>query len=356
MLTIVNEDLMSFDPTFVHDKLTNRQFFKLRVLTTNKLLQKQSDLNRKDERATKSITRTGENCLIDMSDKIVSVNREILRISVPYREIAGILESKEKIKSIPLEWNRYPMSTYVSNVSRYTRQVDIRCHTDGEDRATIYVIAFPFNGMIRPIREDPRYRVYKGFIASSIKPFFHAGHKYRKVLYLVVEINKNLFREDHQYHTDSIDIVFESFSLFTDKVTGERNTNHETIALNITSPNGDHSVQWDYEVIDHEVLMNVQNMDLWPTFTFNREKTETPSRYMKGKKKKTQRPVVIEGNTMVTTNKHGIRMEIPIGKNRRNTKPYGDNYYYDKDDSYKKDENVKQQNRSSSKSKKGRRK
>lgn len=362
MLTIVNEDLMSFEPTFVNDKIAHRVFFKLRLLTTNRLLQKQSELDKKDPRGIKNPTKTGDYCLVDMSDRIVPVNREIMRVAIPYREITSLMEAKEKIKSIPLEWNKYPMSVYVSNVGRYSRQVDVRCHTGGDDRTNIFVVAFPFNGMIRPIREDPRYRVYKGFISSSIKPFFFNGHKYRKVLYLVIEINKYLFNEDHHFHTDNIDIPIESFALFTDRTTGERRTNHEKMVINITSSSGDYNLDWTYDVIDHEVLMNMPNVDLWPTYNFNKEQSSNDSRRKNGYRKKGQRPMVIEGNTMVTTNKHGIRMEIPLNKNRNGGKSYyTDQYRYDKDNPRNKDndskpQNNRHQNGQNRKTKKGRRK
>lgn len=333
MLAIVNEDLMSFEPTFVDDQINHRNYFKLRVLTSTKLLQRQSDLGRKDPRSRKDTSRRGDYCLVDRSDRIIPVNREVLRISAPFKEISNTLLTKEKFKSYPLNWNQYPMSVNVTSTSRFTNQVEIRCHHTGEDRANIFVVAFPFNGMIRPLKEDPRYRIYKGFISSSIKPFFHNNHKYRKVLYLVIEINKNLFRPDHYFHTDKIDIEFESFALFTDRDTDEKKTNREKMILNITSPNGDFNLDWEYETINDSILMNIPNMDLWPTFDFNKARQDgemvnhRPNSRRNGKKKYTPRPMVVEGNTMVTTNKHGIRKEIPIGKGKPNHRDYQDSYY-----------------------------
>jgi hypothetical protein len=357
MLTIINEDLMSFEPTFVNDKINHHKYLKLRILTTNRLLQKQSDLGHKDPRSKKNTTRTGENCLVDQADKILAVNREILRISAPSREIESSFKAGLKFASFPIDWKKYPMSVYVTSLSRYSRQVDLRCHETGDDKANIFIIAFPFNGMIKPIKEDPRYRVYKGFISSSIKPFFHANRKYRKVLYLVIEINKNLFKKDHQFHTDNIDISLESYALFTDKYSNERKTNHEKMTLNITSPNGDHSLEWNYEVIDHEIFMNLPNVDLWPTYTFSKDGADSQKSIpqSRNKKKSGQRPMVVEGNTMVTTNKHGIRKEIPLGK-ERNTRPYYSDrqYSYDKDISQKNE--TARKNGRGKQNKKGRRK
>ena len=353
MIALVNEDLLSFEPTFVRDNTSRKSFFKLKVLTSNRILQKIVPENsRGKKRKTDSSSPEDENYIVNRSERIVPLNREIIRISAPVSEITELFPKDSKISCFPVKWKDYPMSVNVTTLTRYTTQVDLRCHMTGEDRANLFVIPFPFNGMIKPLTEDPRYRIYKGFIANSAKPFFHNNRKYRKVLYLIIEINKNLFKEDHRYHTDSIDLDFESYALFNNKETNRENTNHETMHLSITSPNGDFTLSWDYETIDEPVMMHMKDMDLWPIYRFNKESYHDSGKNTKviraGRKKPAQRPVTVEGNVMVTTNRHGIRKEIPINTNR---KYYKSNY--DKpSDGYKVDNEQKNYTRGNNHGKK----
>lgn len=337
MLAIINEELMSYDTMEVHDKQSGKMYFKLKMLTSNKLLQPESTL--KSGQSPKSGKDNRPYRVESLNDPLVPVNKEVIRISAPLKKIKDMQESL-KNSSIPLGWLECPMSINVVNPGRFVPQVDIRCHEQGEDRANVYVIAFPFNGMIKPIPEDPRYRIYKGFIASSAKPFFYNNHKYRKILYLVIEVNKNLFKEDHKYHTDMVNIDLESYALFKDKDTGKEKTNHETMHLTIQGV-GDCAQVWEYELIDDAIYMNVApGEQLWTTYNFGKDEksghkkgghpqagSKQPPKRNHPKSSNRQKGFTVEGNVLVTTNKHGIRKEIPMnnGRPQRRNKPGGFN-------------------------------
>ena len=329
MLTLVNEDLMSFDTISVTDKNTDKMYFKLKVLTSNKLIQPQSNLGgNRGFHSPRKTDLNSQNRIESNVDPLVPVNKEVIRVSAPLKRLGDIFNGDSNL-SLPIEWKEYPMTVNIAQSGRFSTQIDVRCHEQGEDRANVFVVAFPFNGMIKPLKEDPKYRIYKGFISSSIKPFFYNNHKYRKILYLVIEINKNLFRSDHKYHTNCIPITFESFAIFEDRETGQKKTNHETMQLDITSTQGDYNVGWTYELINDAIMMNAQpGENLWPTYVSEKDNGQRSNgrKPFNGKpngnkknssKKNSQRPFVVEGNTVVTTNKHGIRKEIPMNNRRR---------------------------------------
>lgn len=336
MLNIINEDLMSYDVVEVHEPKSNKSYFKLRMLTSNRLLQPKSKLQGhtpgKEERPKENQSKFR---VESQNDPLVPVNREVMRISAPLKRIKDIMGEDPKNASFPMTWTEFPMSINVTNSSRFNTQIDVRCHEQGEDRANLFVIAFPFNGMIKPLEENPQYRIYKGFIASSAKPFFYDNHKYRKILYLVLEVNKNLFQEDHKYHTNEVKITLESYALFDDRETGRKKTNHEQMDVHIFA---DSVVQvWSYNVIDDSVFMNVEpGKQLWPTYTFGRddrnrssndhsEKTNGQSTSKRNHHRNNQpKGYSVEGNMLVTVNKHGIRKEIPMNTDRHQNKgrPY----------------------------------
>lgn len=334
MFKLINEDLMSYEPVEVFDKKTQKSFTKLKVVTSNKIQQYEGSRNfqnrsqpyQSNHTYIERSTSSNRNGIENTSEKLLPVNREILRISAPLKTMGNFVgyDSRELMFDLP-------MSINVDCANQYKPLVEIRCHERGEDRANIYVVAFPFNGMIRPIVQNPQYRIYKGLIASSAKPFFYQSRRYRKVLYLIIEPNKNLFNKDHKYHTDSIDIALESFSIYTDRDTSEKKTNYEKMVLSIISAEGDSNISWEYETINKPVYMNTETSEpLWETYTFEKRETQfngtSNSRKFEHTKsnKNNNPPQRVEGNTIITTNKHGIRKEVTINNRRSN---HRDNAY-----------------------------
>ena len=355
MFAIINEDLFAFQIQ-KHEGDDKKIYFRLHVKTSNKLVQPQSRVH-KDHGYKKSEKKPyrAEN----KEEDLKPINREVIRISAPLKDIIPIEQGGPNM-DLPLTWNDIPMSIHgTPGQNVFDTQLDVRCHTQGPDHACLFVIAFPFNGLINPIESDPRYRIYRGFISSSAKPFIFNNHKYRKVMYLVIEVNKNLFNPEHKYHCDSIPIKLESYALFDDRVDGKKKTNHEVMTIDIKSPKGDYDVDWSYELIENAVYKNVEpGTQLWPTYVFGtddgnpdfkakysaKSANRNPDRKFNnsghrhnGQKRngppKIKNPEQFQkpapSGYKVTVNKHGIRKEVP----NKNYKNYNrrDSYFVDKD-------------------------
>ena len=320
MLTFVNEELFSYATKHEVNSQTKKDILQLSVSTSNFLVTYAKGSKMDKYHNPQQDQKINKNHDIDMRDNpnIVPINREIL--SVNY-----ISDAQAETPSLLME---QPTSLKVTENSRGIPQVTVRCLKDNSDnKSDIYVIAFPFNGMILPISEDPTYRIYKGMIMSSVRPFYFKGRRYRKILYLVVEPHRALFDANHKYHTDTIELKLESYAIYKDKDTGEEKTNHEAFHLNMMQNSFDYG--WDYEIMDEAFRIDaVPDKPLWVTFKFNQkdsDKNKNPRQNSDNpfngrtpnpaKKKNGQKNGYVEGNTYVTTNKNGIRKEVPIRNN-----------------------------------------
>ena len=191
-----------------------------------------------------------------------------------------------------------------------------------------------------------------------------------------------MFNKDHPYHTDEVILPLDSYGLFTDRESGQKKTNHETATIHFL-PNGDYKIEWKYEEINDSIMMNVAPGEkIWPTFYFKSENkikndnkntnkfnknnsnnkfknkklantNNTDKSYKdnnsnnksennfkvsdykfdvstqntkKSSKNNKNRPITIEGNTLITTNKHGIRKEIPLNNRTRDNGGYNKSY------------------------------
>ena len=322
MLKFINEELFSFQTVQEFDKKNKREYTKIKVVSSNKIQQYEREIKKRERYA--SIDNRKRQDFTSHVDKLIPLNREILKISAPLKKIENaLLESSLNCKMV--DFNS-PMSININNANIFQPLVDVRCHNRGEDNANLYIIAFPFNGMIKPIKESSLFRIYKGLIAASAKPFFFNNRKYRKVLYLVVEINKRLFDPAHKYHRTSIDINLESYALFTDRESDEKRTNCEYFTLRILSDKGDYETEWSYSTVNEAIMMNVApGEQLWPTYIMSNHNNKSDNYKKPYNKKSYQKPVSRSGNLLVTTNKHGIRKEITMN-NHRNVKNSGNRY------------------------------
>ena len=339
MLNIINEELMAYSTITTVEK--GKQYTKIKVATSNKLQQYENDSRypkTRDGQKSFKKEKTGPSVQVGITSRVEAlkpINREIIRISAPLKNIGDFEAQPIDSKTIDFD---LPMSINVNSANKYQPLVEVRCHEQGDDRANVYVVAFPFNGMIKPIPENPQYRIYKGLIASSAKPFFFNNRKYRKVLYMVIEINKNLFKPDHKYHTDSIKIDFESFALFDDRETGEKKTTCEKFTVNIVSDKGDCLTHWEYNVADEAIMMAADpGQQLWVTYDMSAHKNNSQNNNQRFNKNgnsrgnyKKQQTFTVEGDMMVTTNKHGIRKEIPMNNHHKKNRNYRDNNQFDR--------------------------
>lgn len=301
MLTILDEDLCSFNCVQGIDPRTKLPSFKLTVATSNKLVHYAKPQNGKKQKNGVDMTS---------NPKLETTTREILSVTTPSDDVTG--------------YRNLPISLRVGENARGVPTVNIRCLGENDaNKANIYVIAFPFNGMIKPIPEDPKYHIYKGLIAASQRPFMYNGRRYRKILYLVVEPHMALFNADHKYHVNSIPIQIESYAIYKDKENDDEKTNHETYTLTIVGQDGMYTENWEYETLNEAVNIPASSeTPVWHTFKFATSDTKPSGNkggfrgQKSGKLKNGKREGYVQGDMYVTTNKHGIRKEVSINKGR----------------------------------------
>ncbi|MCM1214041.1 MAG: hypothetical protein NC548_05925 [Lachnospiraceae bacterium] len=304
MITILNDDLFSFEHKTGSDRHSGTKVSRLVVSTSNKLVRYSREKTKNDKG-------------VDMSStpQLVSTSREILSITTPI--------DKEN------DWNKLPISVSVMDNERRIPQINIRCLGEDEKRrnANIYVLAIPFNGMIVPIPEDPTYRIYKGMIGSSQRPIYVHGRRYRKVLYLVIEPNMALLDPEHKHHVREISVKVESFAVYKDNELGEDRTNHETYTFKVIDADGMYTEDMQQETLEEAVMIeHDQSVELWHTFRFTRNQKDgtqpNPSRRSPSKAK-SQPEGYVQGNVLITKNKHGIRKEVSLD-NRGRPRPQKD--------------------------------
>ena len=325
MLTFVNEELFSYATKHEVNAQTKKEILQLSVSTSNYLVTYAKGSKMDKYHNPQQDQKINKNHDIDMRDNpsIVPINREILSVNYVSDDQA----------SNPSQLMNQPTSLKVTENNRGIPQVSVRClKNNSENKSDIYVIAFPFNGMILPIPEDPTYRIYKGMIMSSVRPFYFKGRRYRKILYLVVEPHRALFNQNHKYHTDTISLKLESYAIYKDKDTGDEKTNHETFHLDMMQNSCNYG--WEYEIMDEAFRIEaVPDKPLWVTFKFTQKDSNKNQSHRQNpqnqdsdnpfsgrtpnpaKKKNGQKNGYVEGNTYVTTNKNGIRKEVPIRNN-----------------------------------------
>ena len=325
MLTFVNEELFSYATKHEVNAQTKKEILQLSVSTSNYLVTYAKGSKMDKYHNPQQDQKINKNHYIDMRDNpsIVPINREILSVNYVSDDQA----------SNPSQLMNQPTSLKVTENNRGIPQVSVRCLKDNsENKSDIYVVAFPFNGMILPIPEDPTYRIYKGMIMSSVRPFYFKGRRYRKILYLVVEPHRALFNQNHKYHTDTISLKLESYAIYKDKDTGDEKTNHETFHLDMMQNSCNYG--WEYEIMDEAFRIEaVPDKPLWVTFKFTQKDSNKNQSHRQNpqnqdsdnpfsgrtpnpaKKKNGQKNGYVEGNTYVTTNKNGIRKEVPIRNN-----------------------------------------
>lgn len=313
MLHLINEKLYAFN----HSTGENGQFpgfsHHLEICSANELLRYTDD-------------DTPENGSVDTSEmkKFTPINRKIMS-----------LHSSDE------DFFNHPMSmrvAYDQVRDKVVPTVDVRClHPSCDNRTNLYIIAFPFNGMMAPIPEDPKYRIYRGTLVSSGRSFWYNGHRYRKILYLIIEPNLNLFRPDHKYHCDRIDIKFEAMRVYHDRNDNNRQkADHDTMTVSITNANGDYVMTSDRETLESGIDMDSfsgSGKPLWVTFRFEPRADEGNFKRDRSDNPATKTDGNAYTNVRITTNRHGIRKEIPQRHGGRS----GDRKYSNGDKRYNRD-------------------
>lgn len=166
------------------------------------------------------------------ASKFISSTRQLLRIyskEADYNNVNQLIS----LKPTPAGNNSVSLKADASN--RYD--------------ANVMAVAFPFNGVVKPIEFSKQYRIHRGMIVSSTSNTVELGDKkFRNILYFLIEPHYNLFAEDHAYHTPEIRIPFESYEdCPCDETTTERKSYVHRMILVITKDSA--HVEWDEEYI-----------------------------------------------------------------------------------------------------------
>ncbi len=208
------------------------------------------------------------------NSKIVSNSRQLLRLS----------SQSENYKD-------YKHSISVRDNANNKRSVLIRANERVRRDANIFLVAFPFNGLVKPIEFSKQYRIYKGYIATSDSfNILFNNRKYKRVLYLIIEPNMNLFTEGHAFETSKIDIDIESVAY--SKQGGETVSIKETLNISITAD--DYTTSMEREEVEPVDMSIYKGTQMYTQFEIkNRETSNKPvveTKNVERKPQNTSRP------------------------------------------------------------------
>jgi len=139
-----------------------------------------------------------------------------------------------KITSSTEDYNDSNMAVHASAGFKGSEKISIRASERNKYDSDLVMVAIPFNGIAQPIEPSHNFRIHKGMVATSNKRNIeYDGNLYKKVLYLMIEPNNALFKPDHKYHVDEINLDFVSYNLET-KEDATTTTVKTTSTLRIT--------------------------------------------------------------------------------------------------------------------------
>lgn len=154
--------------------------------------------------------------------------------------LAGAKAIPWKIASVIAEMEDYNHDNLQVKVKYDQKGPNVLLKSNPENRydSEVYIIAWPLNGIMKPIPESKEYRIRKAFVAEMDAPYVITAEQdkvlqgsYRKVMYLVIEPNTQLFDSNHKFHTDCISIPFTSYK-YT-KNGGKKTTIATTMTVDI---------------------------------------------------------------------------------------------------------------------------
>ena len=352
MLTLINDSLFNYK--IINEKIDDTKS-QVKLLITNADKVKQPPANDNYEAFPDDESLGMYKPLIKVLAKITApdINYDFYRA---HKDTEGVVTRND------LSFQHPTMSFKVNEANEIKKvpTVEIRFydHTkeDYVDRS-IYMIAVPFNGIMKSIPESPDYRIYKGCLVYSPLPIYFKKKSYKKVLYLVLEPNMKIFEPDHKYHKNSIDLDFTSFYSYTDPKSKENKTDKQVYHINITKFG--YTESWENSTLEGFVApVAPTGTQLWTTFRFNKKDTKVSNdkpaynkprfsintnnnksynngnnRNNKGGFNNNKKQSYVKNNTLITTNKHGIRKEVSLNKisnsnNIRTTSGYNNKSQY----------------------------
>lgn len=240
MITFVNEELFNFAISKEISRANPDQtFFKMKVFTSSK------------------IVRSNEMSIQNTAEPYIPVSKEIVSIIAPTEDFNHYNHS---LNVNPTNPNYVTLKSHHKNPGNYDRNY--------------FLIAIPFSGAMKPIPQSRDYSIYKGVIATSCRPFWFNGAKFRKVLYLLVEPNVNAFFNFDGQRKPAIEIVVNAVTNYRDRQDGgkEKSTRHlqsVTIQYDSTVPQGEYPIVATYtqhkEEYNHSLQIERYNTPMWVT-------------------------------------------------------------------------------------------
>lgn len=231
MVNIVNEGLFSFNTELRTNAKTQDQYYKLDINTSTKIIRKNAPDSTEPARTVRTF---------------------------------ACLTSPEKT------YSQYNIIINARDNEFGKRSVMFRAVKESTYNANAFVVAFPFNGIIKPIPFDKRYRIHKGMISMSDEYSIQFNNKnYRKILYLIIEPNMKIFDGDENHDPiEALNIPIESYSLIKDRKNpdAEVKTNFESMTLQITKTG--YTVDWENKVIDFVDMQQYKNTPLYNLYTW----------------------------------------------------------------------------------------
>jgi len=78
----------------------------------------------------------------------------------------------------------------------------------------VYIVAIPFNGILKPIESSFEYRIFRGsIIQSERRDIEYDDALFKKIAYMVIVPNVSLFNKTHKYHKDVLTLKIESYNI-----------------------------------------------------------------------------------------------------------------------------------------------
>ena len=192
MLKIINEELFSFYLENCNDE-AHGDFVKLSIQTS------------------KSIVKESEN----KDGMYIPSVRTFARLISPDKE-----------------YSKYNLAVSSKQLENDSAQILFKCTPDIKNDNLICLVAFPFNGIIKPIPESKNYRILKGMISSSEQySVIYKNKKYKKVLYLILSLKKSVLENQPEAY---IPFSAESYAYYKDGK-GEVSTIRETLYVDMLS-------------------------------------------------------------------------------------------------------------------------
>lgn len=214
----------------------------------------------------KNISSNDKEVLSIITKKVIDTNtntflsKRLLDIDLDVEyNFKDIIESNSNIITCNKNVS-YSIGTYINQKGSESEIVEL--HNTGGSGANLFVIALPFNGILKNIPSDPKYRILKALILKDNSSEEWAT---RSILYLVLHINYGLFAPKHPYHTDKIHLEFSAFNKMK----------REEVSSYIDITNDDVVISQErFTDLLNPTFINIKNDPVWVIYNPNKSREE----------------------------------------------------------------------------------